>query len=462
MPSGVVPQLPPQLPPLSPQPSLATPSNWKLHYPPEDIHIPHGSFPPSSWATASGHAPLRRANSTSPRRLPDPLQQQPVAGDSSLPRAGHAPSSSDSGSSSGRRSHSHSRSGSRVPLPILPSASSSEPIVISPPTRTHSRSVSIPAIRPPPTSRPNHAGKDTHKNLPRSSAADKDATRPLPKPPKHAPPPPLPLLDQLPVREQSSPIPPPKQTSAHADSSAPPIQAASVSPATPQSAPLLRPPVKRHNSSPRSTPNIDSRHTPSPAPSPVSVPLSAPVRRSERDKPAERGREKDKSRMKPRGHAEFVVLNPDPPLEHSFDRGGPDSAPPLPLKRPPTPPKARSAGLPSTPAPRSRIGGPPSSRSRTTSEHTPTPRRQDAAPVRSPPPSAFTATTRGPTVDVAVAVRTPPGLIVNNSTNSTNPAPAPQSLATITGYARKWVLEKNGKRLTQDTAVVAQQLRMLR
>ncbi|TBU36169.1 hypothetical protein BD309DRAFT_1024572 [Dichomitus squalens] len=49
------------------------PSNWELHYPPEEITIPV-NFPPSSWTTISGPGPLRQANSTSPRRLPNPSQ----------------------------------------------------------------------------------------------------------------------------------------------------------------------------------------------------------------------------------------------------------------------------------------------------------------------------------------------------------------------------------------------------
>ncbi|TBU30197.1 hypothetical protein BD311DRAFT_231087 [Dichomitus squalens] len=447
MPSGVVPQLPPQLPPLPPQPSLATPSNWKLHYPPEDIIIPvSSSFPPSSWTTTSGPGPLRQTNSTSPRRLPNPSQQR-VAGDSSsLSHPGHALSSSNPSSSSGRLAHSHSRSGPRVPLPVLPSASSAEPIVISPPTRTHSRSVSIPAIRPPPTSRPNHTGEDPHGIPPQPPAADKDVSRPLHKPPKHAPPP-LPLLDQVPVREQSLP---PRQTSAMIDGAALPIQTTSItrSPETPQSAPPLRPQVTRLNSSPRSTPSMDQRQTPSPTASPVPVPLPAPSRRSDRETGTEQGREKEKSRAKLNGHREFVVLSPDQPFMDAR----------LP-KRPPTPPKARSTGLPSTPAPKSRPGTAPSNRTHTASEHTPEPRLQDAPSARSPPPSASTAAARGQTVDLVL--RPLPGLFTNN-TNSISPAPSPQSLANITGYTRKWVVEKNGKRLTQDTMVVAQQLRMLR
>ena len=58
---------------------------------------------------------------------------------------------------------------------------------------------------------------------------------------------------------------------------------------------------------------------------------------------------------------------------------------------------------------------------------------------------------RGRTVEVAVAVRTSPNVDGDSTPTKTQE-----------GYARKWVLEKNGKRLTQDTLVVAQQLRMLR
>ncbi len=72
----------------------------------------------------------------------------------------------------------------------------------------------------------------------------------------------------------------------------------------------------------------------------------------------------------------------------------------------------------------------------------------------SPIPERSIATSipvRGRTVEMAVAVRTSPKVDSDSAPTKTQE-----------GYARKWVLEKRGKRLTQDTVVIAQQLRMLR
>ena len=54
-------------------------------------------------------------------------------------------------------------------------------------------------------------------------------------------------------------------------------------------------------------------------------------------------------------------------------------------------------------------------------------------------------------MEVSLAIRTSPTVAEPDS-----PPRKPE------GVARKWVLEKKGKRLTQDSLVVAQQLRMLR
>ena len=70
---------------------------------------------------------------------------------------------------------------------------------------------------------------------------------------------------------------------------------------------------------------------------------------------------------------------------------------------------------------------------------------------------------RGRGVEVAVALRTSPtvSVAVASSTVTVSSAPPPKHKASEPP-TRKWVLERNGKRLTQDSMVVAQQLRMLR
>lgn len=67
---------------------------------------------------------------------------------------------------------------------------------------------------------------------------------------------------------------------------------------------------------------------------------------------------------------------------------------------------------------------------------------------------------RGRGVEVAVSLRTSPG--TDARTVTVTPAPPPKVQKTSEPPTRKWVLERKGKRLTQDSMVVAQQLRMLR
>ena len=80
------------------------------------------------------------------------------------------------------------------------------------------------------------------------------------------------------------------------------------------------------------------------------------------------------------------------------------------------------------------------------------------------------SSTRGRTMEVPTSLRVVPETPItpiafalpepeSEPVPEPEPAPAP---APPTAYARKWVLEKKGKRLTQDSIVVVQQLRMLR
>ena len=404
---SAVPRMPPQLPPLSQQPSLTSHSNWSVHHRREDGGVPPG-LPISS---ASGHPSRHGSGSPSPPRpLPDPFEKVTVASASLLAPPG--PDTSSSG-----RSRSHSRS--RVPIPILPSASSSEPIVISPPNRGHTRSTSTATPpRPPPTSRPNASGKVY--GLPaRPSPADKDATRPLPKVPKHTPP-------QLPIPDPASvpkrPGLPPRNAALSSDSApllSPPT------PFTPHSAPPGRAPLKRHNT--------DGLPQP---------PVSAPV-----EKTKERELVEERLRQKRNERAKYIALRRDQPFilglltENHDGENGSDTSPELLPERPPSPPTMLSPTLPSIVHPDAARG-----------------RHRDDSRTPSPPPFAYSSVSRGRNGEVAMTVRPPPGLLGA----TTDRAASPQRQVNGSGYARKWVVEKNGKRLTQDTIVAAQQLRMLR
>ena len=429
MPGNAVYQVPPQLPPLPAQPSLASPSSWKLHYPPEDV-----LFPPSSWATSTPPHRLRRSNSTSPPRpLPDPLDY--VAGDSTgRPRAGTGSSTSSSRS----RTHSHSRSNSRVPIPVLPSASSSELVMVPPPIRTHSKSKSVGLVK---LTRPLAA--DGEKEMPHyphalpfpvASDREKSALRPLPIVPRvpKPPPPPLPLPDRAPVRDHS--ISALTQPAMHVASPAP---ATLPHTSNPSSAPP-RAQLRRMNSTPHMRRAPEPVPVPLPITSPVpSTPQSAPVRRKESLQVRERARSNGAHRERP----VLIVLNPDEPfLNMHIPEHIPESAPVRAPIRAPTPPKPRSAThtLPSTPTNRgNRIQQTPSSWR--------PPQSSTGRVVAAPTP------VRGRTMEVSLAIRTSPTVAEPDS-----PPRKPE------GVARKWVLEKKGKRLTQDSLVVAQQLRMLR
>ncbi|KAI0717283.1 hypothetical protein C8T65DRAFT_707332 [Cerioporus squamosus] len=404
---GDLPQMPPQLPPLPPQPSLATPSNWKLHYPPEDI-----SLPPSSWSAPTPTQPIRRSKSTntsSPRRLPEHSEQ--VAGDSAT-RAG--PSTTPFPATSQPRSHSHSRSHSQL-------------MIISPPIRTHSRSVSIGGVKPP-TARPSSADKDK----------EKDASRILPRLPKQLPPPPLPLVDRVPIRDQSllASCPGVLKPNTYAPSPALPTPA---SPPVILSAPS-RQTLKRHNSSPHMKP----MPFPSVSPSSIHTPRSAPVRR-EREKERLRERAKSRERRKDSDHRPvLIVLNPDEPFLNMHVETAPIRVP----VRAPTPPRPRAASSATRPPPSSQSG-----RSHQTPSSWKHQESQPGRAVMAPSPI------RGRGVEVAVSLRTNPGAA---RTVTVTPATPPKVQKTSEPPSRKWVLERKGKRLTQDSMVVAQQLRMLR
>ncbi|KAI0779937.1 hypothetical protein C8Q74DRAFT_727206 [Fomes fomentarius] len=430
MPGDAVHQIPPQLPALPsqpslalpPQPSLASTSHWKLHYPPDDVQAP----PTSCSTTSTSHPALRPSNSPSPPRLPDPLEQ--VAGDPT--------SQSPAGVALFSKSHSrsHSRSNSRVPIPVLPSASSPELIMITLPVRTHSRSISVGL---PKTPRPSTADKDKdHK--------DRDQRRP-PKVSKE-PPPPLPLLgrpplslpdpnrSQWPMRDQSLPASAPKPVMPVTSPEAATLPA--TLPTTVSAPP--RPPLKRFHSlkdmsSSRKATNPASDSSPSP-PLPPNTPQSAPVRKTDE---REKLRERVRTRSNARKEKERELRVPQP--EESFLNLNVSDSARAPI-RAPTPPKPRPTAHTIHVTPSSRANRQPMLSSWTQSEN-PIPERAVATPVP----------VRGRTVETAVAVRTSPKVDSDSAPTKTQG-----------GYARKWVLEKNGKRLTQDTVVIAQQLRMLR
>ncbi|KAL7281133.1 hypothetical protein ACG7TL_004441 [Trametes sanguinea] len=333
----------PQLPPLPPQtPFVADNYPWARHY------------PQSSWEP-SPKVESGRGKSTSPgsrvRALPSPPSMN--APPTSFVDVVSPPPRSQS------RTHSRSRSGGRVP--VLPSASSAEPIVISPPVRTHSRSTSaaLPTVSPrPPAAEP--AAK-TH-------SRSKSRPLPLPLPPKDMA---LPT-NQIPVRSESIP--------------------ASVKPT------LASAPAASQSTSHNASPRVKHR--------PEAVPVSAPAR-----KPQTVPQHPRAILVSVSAERSFLTLDSPPPI--------PASAP----VRAPTPPRPKlRPGLPATPRRQDNNGGGERGRSA----------------------QSATATMR--------------------SSPSVGPGPSSSSRATRAGedYARKWVLEKKGKRLTQDTMVVAQQLRLLR
>lgn len=426
-----VPRLPPQLPPFSPQPSFASPSNWTVHHRREEGGV-QASLPTSSSGNGSD-------SPSPPRPLPDPFEKVSVANSSLLSPPGSGLASASLDPSAGGRSRSHSRS--RVPIPILPSASSSEPIVISPPGRAHSRSISNGTPpRPPPTSRPNAAGK-VYGLPPRPAPVEKDASRPLPKVPKHVPPQ-LPIPDPTSASKQSRPGLPPRKSSLSTDS-APLLQP--PTPFTPQSAPPFRAPLKSHNS--ETLPQVKRGGkpiaVPSPVASPVPSPISAPV-----EKTKERELIEERLRQKRNERAKFIALRRDQPFilgllteNRDAEHDEPDTSPDLLPSRPLTPPTMLSPTLPSIVRPGS-----------TDSRH------RDSSRTPSPPPFAYSSVSRGHRGEVAMAVRPPPGLLGVAPDRATSP----HRQINGAGYSRKWVVEKNGKRLTQDTIVAAQQLRMLR
>ncbi|KAI0743382.1 hypothetical protein C8Q80DRAFT_1272086 [Daedaleopsis nitida] len=419
MPSDAVYHIPPQLPPLPPQPSLASPSNWKLHYPPEEIQLP-----PSSWSTAMPQSTLKRSNSTSPpRRLPDPYEQ--VAGDSSTgsrARVVPFPTSSDPR----KRTHSHSRSNSRVPIPVLPSASSSELVMVSPPLRTLSRSASVTLSKHPhpPLSTADPAAKEKQQ----------DHMRFLPRVPKQ-PPPPLPLPDHVPVRNHSLQQPPLHSKPLMPVAASSPQLPTPTSPPVPFSAPP-RPLTKYRNAS-SPTPGL-----------PASPALrSAPVHRMEKERLRERTHTKSSGRRDER--PVLVVLNPDEPFNNMhipLPKSGPESAPVRPPIRAPTPPKPRE---------REESRAHPTRQPSSWKHPESTTGRIIAAPVPE----------RGRTMEVSMEIRTSAGRSAHVSGPESRRAQtqgSSSSSGAAQSLARKWVLEKNGKRLTQDSIVVAQQLRMLR
>ncbi|KAI0356372.1 hypothetical protein OH77DRAFT_1495673 [Trametes cingulata] len=107
--------------------------------------------------------------------------------------------------------------------------------------------------------------------------------------------------------------------------------------------------------------------------------------------------------------------------------------PSFPLDVPPPIPASVPARAPTPPRPKPRVGLPA------------TPRRQDDN----------RGTERGRSPQVSVTMRMSPARGLEQE-SSPRPKRSPEELA------RKWVLEKKGKRLTQDTMFVAQQLRLLR
>ncbi|KAI0829899.1 hypothetical protein BC628DRAFT_1359258 [Trametes gibbosa] len=337
----------PQLPPIPPQtPFVADHYPWERHY------------PPSSWPASIPSVVPGRSKSTSPntqlRTLPIPL----LSGTSFIAEV-IIPSPRS-------QSRSHSRSGSRVP--VLPSASTAEPIVISPPARTHSRSASAVMSKLPP--RPPVLDPPTV----RSHTRSKSRPLPLPIPPKD----PLQSADSLLSRSESL----------------------SISKTNPNPVPAATQPVRIHAGPLHQLPRRNE----------AAIPMSAPVHQVE----------SSHSLAHPR---------PRPIFEAS------QSQPHLPLDTPPPIPASVPVRAPTPPRPKARPGLPA------------TPRRQDDR----------RGVERGrSTQAAAVTVQSSPkprGL--DSVPNTWGQQPNDQ-------FARKWVLEKNGKRLTQDSMVVAQQLRLLR
>lgn len=303
-----------------------------------------------------------------------------------------------------------------MPIPVLPSASSSE-LKIVPPFRTHSRTTSL-GLAKPPTARPSTAEKEKEKEK------AMDELRSLVKGPKHAPP-----QLSLPVREHSlSHSHPPVITVATSTisfpESTPSTTSTSSTDPTPPAKPFLVPAgavIHRSQSL--------SHSSDTPPAAPASPPHSAPVALPGSQ---ERALERKKLREQREKHLVFVMSNPD----HSFlEHQGPDAAP-HPPPRAPTPPKPRTIAQSPPQLVRNKML--PSS-------------WKDPENPRSQSPASH-----GRILEVAMAIRTIPDADADG-----RQSPAPRQRPSE-GVARKWVLEKRGKRLTQDTMVVAQQLRMLR
>ncbi|KAI0371111.1 hypothetical protein BV20DRAFT_993919 [Pilatotrama ljubarskyi] len=334
----------PQLPPIPPQtPFVSDRYPWERHY------------PSSSWSTSTVPVDPGRSKSTSPGRRPRPLPVPPPlssVGPSSLAEVVSPPRAES-------RSHSHSRSCSRVL--VLPSASTAEPIVISPPARTHSRSVSTAMPKLPPRPSTTDPGGRLH-------SRSKSRPLPLPPPPKDI----FASEGRILVRTESLPLPKP----------------------TAISAPAVAQPLRYHTSSRSTRPE-------------EAVPMSAPAPRAQTH-----------SRLRSSAR---------PGLSHS-DHPSP------PLEVPPPIPTSARARAPTPPRPKPRVGLPA------------TPRRQDD--------NRGTERGRSPQVSAA-AMRANPGRGLEQESS-------PRPKRVVDEFARKWVLEKKGKRLTQDTMVVAQQLRLLR
>lgn len=340
----------PQLPPIPPQTPFGAGADrypWERHY------------PVSSWSTSVIPTESGRSKSTSPVTRLRALAVPSLPSSSTLGEIVIPPPRSQS------RSHSHSRSGSRVL--VLASASTAEPIVISPPARTHSRSVSAAMSKLPPTPRASPAEPAV-----RPYTRTKSRPLPLPLPPKD----PLQHGDRALVRTESLPLPR----------------------LTPASAPAAAHPARHHT-----TPLSEQ-------PEEV-APLSAPPRRA------------GPSHSHVHSRAMLVTITQQ------------THVPQLPLKEPPPIPASAPVRAPTPPRPKPRPAGLPA-----------TPRRQDDN----------RGSERGRSTEPApVTIRASP-------VRGLEPAPSTWAKQHNDEYARKWVLEKKGKRLTQDSMVVAQQLRLLR
>ncbi|KAI0768732.1 hypothetical protein BD413DRAFT_614235 [Trametes elegans] len=307
------------------------------------------------------------------------------------------------------------------PPPPLPTdaALSYQPEGLSPPPRSHShtRSASRVVVQPStPSAEPIMLSPParTHSRSV-SSAAEKKPARPSTADP----------ATRVPHRTKSRPLPlplPPKDY---------------LHDAIPEQ---FLPPVNRILARTESLPI--------PKPPPVSAPVRTQSARPETSPETRRAKEATLpsaplrrlgSPPRPRAHTMFVTVETDQSFL-SLD-AAPHLAGCVPV-RAPTPPKPRlKAGLPATPRRQDNRGSDREhERERGRSTHVATPPVAATAPRASPG--------SGPAPGSASATRTK--------------QPPPPSSSSTGGFARKWVLEKKGKRLTQDSTVVAQQLRLLR